>query len=232
LGDKSKSTYFPNFELGTAGVAYGLARLYVETQDARFLQGVKQGALHLQKIATVQGDSALVHYREPDKTDLYYLGFCHGPSGTARLFYELYTATNNHEYLDWTERLARGITQSGIPEKLTPGFWYVVCQCCGSAGVADFFLGLWAGTRQPEYLAFARRVVDQMLSRVIDFNDAGYRWYQAWTRVQPWVVNAETGYMIGAARISPSLLHLHLADQRRYEAILFPDNPFPKTVRA
>ena len=231
-GNGANRTYFPNFELGTAGVAYGLARLYAETKDARFLDGARQGALHLQKIATGQGDSALVYYREPDLTNLYYLGFCHGPSGTARLFYEIYTATKDREYLDWTERLARGITQSGIPEKLTPGLWYVDCQCCGLAGVTDFFLGLWAATRKPEYLAFARRAVEQALSRATSFDGAGYRWYQAWTRIKPWVVNAETGYMLGAAGIAASALHLHLADERRYEAILFPDNPFPSTVRA
>jgi rhamnogalacturonyl hydrolase YesR len=225
-------TYFPNFELGTAGVAYGLARLYSETKEARFLAAAKQGALHLQKIATIQGDSALVFYREPDKTDLYYLGFCHGPSGTGRLFYELYKVTNDHEYLEWTERLARGITSSGVPERLTPGFWYVVCQCCGSAGVTEFFLGLWAATHKTEYLAFAKRVADQMLSRVTDFNDAGDRWYQAWTRVTPWVVNAETGYMIGAAGEGTALLHVHLAERQRYEAILLPDNPFPRSIKA
>jgi uncharacterized protein YyaL (SSP411 family) len=225
-----KGAYFPNFEQGTAGVAYGLARLYSITKDARFLDAAKQGALHLQKIATVQGDSALVYYREPDKKDLYYLGYCHGPAGTARLFYELYTVTRSREYLDWTERLARGITNSGMPEKLTPGMWNVVCQCCGSAAVSNFFLGLWAATHKPEYLGFAHRVVDQMLSRVTDFNDQGYRWYQAWTRVTPWVVNAETGYMIGAAGVGATLLHLHLAEQRRYDAIQFPDNPFPRTA--
>lgn len=232
-----KDTYFPNFELGTAGVAYGLARLYNETlhsepKAARFLDAAKQGALHLQRIATVKGDSALVFYREPDKTDLYYLGFCHGPSGTGRLFYELYKVTSDREYLEWTERLARGITASGIPERLTPGFWYVVCQCCGSAGVTEFFLGLWAATHKTQYLTFAKRVADQMLSRVTDFDDKGDRWYQAWTRVTPWVVNAETGYMIGAAGVGTALLHLHLAERQRYEAILLPDNPFPRSTQA
>lgn len=138
-------TYFPDFELGTAGVSYGLARLYSETNNPRFLEPQSR-ALHLQKIATVKADSALVFYREPDKTDLYYLGFCHGPSGTGRLFYELYKVTKDREYLDWKERFARGVRASGIPEKLAPGFWNVVCQCCGSAGVTEFFLGLWAET--------------------------------------------------------------------------------------
>ncbi len=222
-----KETYFPNFELGTAGVAYVLARLYEDTGKTQFLDAAEQGALHLQKIATVRGDSTLISYRYPDLPDLYYLGFCHGPAGTARLFYQLYKVTKNREYLDWTERLARGVITSNIPDRLAPGFWNVVCQCCGSAGVTEFFLGLWAATGKTEYYAFANRVADQALGRQTDLDGSGYRWYQAWTRVKPWEVTAETGYSIGASGIGTALLHAALAQKGQYQAILFPDNPFP-----
>ena len=120
------------------------------------------------------------------------------------------------------------IVASGVPERQTPGLWNVVCQCCGTAGIADFFVSLWVATQEPEHLAFARRVADQTLSRASDLDGAGARWYQAWTRTQPWHVTAETGYMIGAAGVGAALLHLHLAERDRYRAILFPDNPFPR----
>ena len=54
-------TYLPNFEFGTAGVAYVLSRLAEETGDERFLRAAKEGAHHVQAIATVRGDAALVH---------------------------------------------------------------------------------------------------------------------------------------------------------------------------
>jgi hypothetical protein len=117
------------------------------------------------------------------------------------------------------------------PERQTPGLWNVVCQCCGTAGIIDFFVGLWAGTGDPGYLAYARRVAEQTLSRATSHDGKGFRWYQAWTRTQPGVVAAETGYMIGAAGVGSSFLHLALAEQGRYAAILFPDNPFPASVR-
>lgn len=218
----------PNFELGTAGVAYVLARLYEETGDARFLDAARAGAAHIAALATVRGDAALLYYREPDLTDLYYLGYCHGPVGTARLFYELHRLSGEGQYRDWLGRFARGIVASGVPEHQTPGLWNVVCQCCGTAGIADFFVSLAVATGQPEHLAFARRVADQLLSRATDLDNRGFRWYQAWTRTQPWAVTAETGYMIGAAGVGSAYLHLHLAEQGRYEAILFPDNPFPQ----
>ena len=209
-----EGTYWPNFQLGTSGTAYALARLGTVTGEARFVKAAEAGALHLQTIATVKGDAALIHYREPDETDLFYLGYCNGPAGTARLFYQLYAATKDPHYLEWTEMLARGVMASGIPEKQAPGFWNVVCQCCGSAGIVDFFLGVWAATGREEYRAFARRVGDQMLSRRADFDGKGTRWYQAYTRIKPWEVTAETGYMVGAAGVAVALLHLGMAEHR------------------
>jgi len=221
-----EEAYFPNFELGTAGVAFVLARLYEETDDSQFLDAAKQGALHLEKIATVRGTGALIPYRYPDLQDVYYLGFCHGPAGTARLFYQLYKVTKDKAYLDWTESLARGVITSNIPANQTPGFWNVLCQCCGSAGLTDFFLGLWEATGNTEYYAFASKLADQTLSHQTNFDGKGYRWYQAWTRVKPWEVSAETGYSIGAAGIGTALLHFSLAEKGQHQAIIFPDNPF------
>ncbi len=34
--------------------------------------------------------------------------------------------------------------------------------------------------------------------------------------------------MIGAAGVGSALLHLYLAEEGRYAAILLPDNPFPR----
>jgi hypothetical protein len=230
-GGITPDTFFPNFELGTAGVAYVLARVYEETHEPRFLKAAEAGAQHIQSIATLQGNAALVHYREPDLTDLYYLGYCHGPPGTARLFYQLHQVTGEREYLEWVEKLARGVVASGVPEKLTPGYWNVACQCCGSAAEVEFFLSLWLVTGKSEYRSFASRVADQLISRSTNLDGKGYRWYQAWTRVKPWDVSAETGYKIGAAGIGAALIHTHLAVDDRYSAILFPDNPFPRLQR-
>ncbi len=227
-----KDAYFPNFEGGTAGVSYVLARLYGATKSSQYLEAAKQGAVHLQTIATVRGNAALVPYRFPDLTDIYYLGFCHGPAGTARTFFELHKITGDPLYKRWTEQLANGVVQSGIPEEATPGYWNVVCQCCGSAAVVELFVGLWAATGRRDYLAFAQRVARQLVSRGSDLDGKGTRWYQAWTRVRPWEVSAETGYSIGAAGVGAALLHVHLAERGKYSAILLPDNPFPAAQTA
>jgi len=226
--EEPEETYWPGFQLGTSGVTFALARLGAATGEKRFTAAAETGALHLRRIATVKGEAALIHYREPDLKDMFYLGYCNGPAGTARSFYQLYLATKDPLHLRWTEMLARGVMVSGIPEKQTPGFWNVVCQCCGSAGVIDLFIGLWAATGRKDYLAFARQVADQMVSRESDLDGKGYRWYQAYTRVKPWDVTAETGYMIGAAGIGTALLHLHMAEAGAYRrTVRLPDDPFP-----
>ena len=227
-----EGAYAPNFELGTAGTAFVLARLYQETNEQAFLDAAIAGVEHLKSIATLEDDAALIYYRSPDFTDLYYLGYCHGPVGTSRPFYLLHEITGDDRYLEWVERLARGVIRSGVPEMQTPGLWNVVCQCCGTAGIADFFTGLALVTNNEEYLTFAERVAAVTLSRESDFDGQGPRWYQAWTRTRPDAVNAETGYMIGAAGVGASFLHLALAQDGRYQALLFPDNPYPRSQPA
>ena len=106
----------------------------------------------------------------------------------------------------------------------------VVYHCCGTAGIIDYFLGLWAGTLEQQYLDFVRRVAEQTLGHASNLDSKGLRWYQAWTRTKPGIVTAETGYMIGAAGVGSAFLHLALAEQGRYDAILSPDNPFPAAV--
>lgn len=151
----------PNFSHGTAGIAYFLATVYQETKDRRFLDAALAGARYLQAVAKTEGDVCLIFHNEPDGRDLYYLGWCHGPVGTARLFYRLYQATGDQAWMNWVERSARGIMKSGIPERQTPGFWNNVSQCCGSAGVAEFFLSLYQVTHEKSYLDFSKRVAAQ-----------------------------------------------------------------------
>ncbi len=215
----------PNFSHGTAGIAYFLATVYQETKDRRFLDAALAGARYLQAVAKTEGDVCLIFHNEPDGKDLYYLGWCHGPVGTARLFYRLYQATGDHAWMDWVERSARGIMKSGIPERQTPGFWNNVSQCCGSAGVAEFFLSLYQVTHEKSYLDFSKRVAAQLMTKATR-DAAGMRWIQAEHRVKPELLVAQTGYMQGAAGIGMLLFHLDALQKGRRPAIRFPDSPF------
>jgi len=219
----------PNFSHGTAGVAYFLASLYAETKQKEFLDAALSGAKYLLSVAKTEDDGCLIFHNEPEGKDLHYLGWCHGPVGTARLFYRLSQVTEDKTWMEWVKKSARSVMQSGIPEKETPGFWNNVSQCCGSAGVAEFFLHLHRVTHDKEYLDFSKRVTAQLLAKGTR-DKQGMRWVQAEHRVRPELLIAQTGYMQGAAGIGMWLLHLDGFERGKKAAIIFPDNPFEREI--
>ena len=123
--DGTSAQLLPNFSHGTAGVAYFLATLYQATKDRAFLDGALAGAAYLKAIANTDGDVCLIYHHEPDEAGrrLYHLGWCHGPAGTARLWYRLWQATGDRAWLEWASKSARGIVASGVPDRPAPGFW-------------------------------------------------------------------------------------------------------------
>jgi lantibiotic modifying enzyme len=223
--DPQYPSLMPNFSHGTAGIAYFLASLYQVTGDMAFLESASSGARYLLSVARTEDDICLIFHHEPEGEDLFYLGWCHGPVGTTRLFYRLYEITEDPAWMDWVERGAAALIQSGIPEKETPGFWNNVGICCGSSGVAEFFLNLHRLTGKEEYLRFARRLTDQILAKGIH-GDSGLSWPQAEHRTRPDFLQAQTGLMQGAAGIGLWLLHLHLYERGQTAQIKLPDNPF------
>src|SRR5215471_3722716 len=216
----------PNFSNGTAGIAYFLATLYKVTKEPRFLDGATAGARYLQAIAKTEGDICLVPRDQPDTLELYYLGWCHGPAGTARLFYQLSVVTGDSAWMTWVGKAANGVLKSGIPQARTSGFWNNVGQCCGNAGVAQFFLDLYGVTKDRRYLDFATKMTADLLARAT-WDSRGTRWVQAEDRTKPDVRVAQTGYMQGAAGIGMWFLHLDGAQRQRPAYVHFPDSPWP-----
>jgi lantibiotic modifying enzyme len=219
----------PGFLAGTAGTAFLLARLYGVSGERGFLEAAGRGAGFVREVSVVADRCAVVPHHVPQGRRLHYLGFCSGSAGVARMFYELYRVTGEAGHLEWVERLAGGVLRSGAPRRRTPGFWNVACQCCGTAGLLELFTGLWAVTGKDAYLSFARELAGHLVDSAADPDGRGFRWYQAYRRLRPGEVSADTGYMVGAAGIGAALLHLDAA-MRPHEArqvILLPDNPFP-----
>jgi lantibiotic modifying enzyme len=218
---------YPNFSHGTAGVAYFLATLSQASGERVFLDAALSGARYLVNVAKTDGDVCLVFHHEPETEglSLFYLGWCHGPTGTARLFHRLGTITGDRQWRNWLTKSANGLRESGVPERQTPGFWNNLGQCCGSAGIGDFFLSYYEVTREADALAFARRMTDQILARATR-DASGTRWIHAENRTQPENLAAQTGWMQGAAGIGAWLLRLDGFDRGRAARIVLPDSPF------
>jgi lantibiotic modifying enzyme len=226
--DSKFPRWMPNFSHGTAGVGYFLATLFIVTSESKYLQGALDAANYLQAAAVGDGMTCKVFHHEPDGEQLFYLGWCHGPPGTARLFYRLFQITGDPSWMEWVHLGAGAVLASDIPEQRPDGFWNNVGQCCGSAGVADFLWSLQQRCQERSYTDKARELTRDLLARAT-IDDAGMRWVHAEHRVRPELLQAQTGYMQGAAGIGLWLLRLHAAASGSNFTLRLPDNPFAGT---
>ena len=222
----SVTNQYPNFSHGAAGVGFFLASLYGVTRDHRFLEGALGAARYLDAVALKDQGSWRVFHHEPGGEQLYYLSWCHGPAGTARLFYRLnQVAAHDRRWHDHVIRCAKATTDLGAPVQRSAGYWNNISQCCGNGGVGEFFLSMHDAARKPEYLEVARRAAADTLARATEDGD-GLKWVQAENRTQPNNLIAQTGFMQGAAGVGTFFLHMDGREQGRAPAVVFPDNPF------
>ncbi len=215
----------PNFSHGTAGVAYFLADLHARTRDRRFLDGALAGARHLLAIAD-KSKGLRIHHHAPGGEDLYYLGWCHGPPGTARLFWRLWRITGEAEWKKRAIACADAVLASGIPKSRTAGFWENVGQCCGTAGVADFLLSLHRGTGERRFLDACAPFTKDLHERARVAGATGRSWVQAEHRVRPDLLEAQTGWAQGAAGIGMWFLRRDAQQTGRKLVIRLPDDPW------
>ena len=201
----------PNFAHGTAGIVYLLTLYYEATKDEKYLELAKSGFRFLENIAINNDDASIVPYLylpEGDKDfDVFYLSMCHGPVGDAIVAKELYKATKDERYLQFYKRLSNALDRAGVTYKRSPGYWND-CICCGSAGVLLHFVDGIGLIKDESYKTRAIGVADKLLGDAFK-NDEGTRWYNAWTRVLPWNVDAHIGLYLGSAGAASALISLY-----------------------
>jgi lantibiotic modifying enzyme len=228
MTDPAYPRELPNFSHGTAGVSYFLATLYQQTRQKKFLDAAMAGTNYLLSIADKEQKICRIYHNDSkDGKSLYYLGWCHGPAGTARLFYRLYQITKDPQWMDWVKKAARAVVVSGGPAKVvTPGEWNNISVCCGVTSEAEFFLSLYKATGDAEYLQLSKKATDLLLGKA-SRDDKGVRWVQAEHRVRPELLVAQTGYMQGASGVGMWLLHMNAFNEKSPKpAMVLPDNPF------
>jgi lantibiotic modifying enzyme len=218
----------PNFAHGGAGVGYFLLQLHRATGEARYLDAAREAARYTMSRATAAGPSGrLVCHTEEARKPIFYLGACHGPAGTGRLLLELYDVTGETQWLDAARSLVDGLVSTGAPETRSKGFWNNHGQCCGDAGVGDFALLMAARTGEPAYRDLAARCADVIVANA-EQGETGRSWRHAEHRDRPEFLQAQTGYMQGAAGIASFLLHLATTDAGAPVKIAMPDWPKAK----
>ena len=219
----------PNFAHGGAGVGYFLLQLFRATGDDRYLEAAKSAARYVMSRGAAVGDGRLVCHTEEARKPMYYLGACHGPAGTGRLFLELADITGEAEWMEEARALTRGLVALGAPETRSKGLWNNHGQCCGDAGVGEFALLMARRTGDDAYLGLARRCADVTLADS-QLENGRRRWIQAEHRDRPEFLEAQTGYMQGAAGIASFLIHLATTLQGRPVKVTLPDWPEEATA--
>lgn len=216
---------YPNFSHGAGGVGFFLASLYGATGEQAFLDGALDAARYLQSVATsTLGGGRMVFHSEPGNEQLFYLSWCHGPSGTSRLFHRLAEVTRDRAWSTFADQLTIATGDMKVPER-SPGFWNNVSSCCGSCGVVEHLVALHDRGGDTRMLDYAERIADDVIARGTT-DGGGMKWVQAEHRTQPSLLVAQTGLMQGAAGIGLAMLHLDGARSRRRPLVVLPDSPY------
>ncbi|MBL8693161.1 MAG: hypothetical protein JNJ88_03615 [Planctomycetes bacterium] len=221
----------PNFSHGTAGICYFLAVTAQATDDRALLDAAISGARYLCSVADRSDGGFRVFHADPDGLDRYYLSWCHGPAGTARLFRALHDATGDPEWLELEAAALHTILTSGLPRVRSSGFWNNVGQCCGSAGIAEMLLAQSRLRRLPGAHALAGELTADLLERAT-VDEHGRRWRHAEHRVKPELLSEQTGYAQGAAGIGLWLRRWICDLEDRRTAVSLPDDPYSDSYRS
>jgi len=208
----------PNYSHGTAGVATALAIAGKELGREDFTRAAVLGAQHLLTVGILDDEGFIVpHTIPPSRREVEPVTYswCHGPTGTSYLFAALEHAgveeVGGVGVGELHRRCVQSILNSGVPQRLRPGFWDNDGRCCGTAGVGDALLdaaqdssdAAWA----VELLEAACTMGDAIVERAIR-DDAGARWRFVEYRDEPPLLPPGTSWMQGAAGIAAYLLRL------------------------
>ncbi len=203
LGDEER---MPNFSHGTAGIATALALTGRACGRPDLVKAAARAADHLRSLAGPGPGLLLPSVLPPvEGHEPVSFGWCHGPTGTARLFWALDSPLE-------VDGCVEALLASGIPRRLRPGFWDNVGRCCGSAGVGDVVLDRYQQTGRPDLLDFAHVLADDILARAT-VDTAGARWSFTEHRNDEPDLPPDPGWMQGAAGIAAFLYRLHRVDQ-------------------
>jgi hypothetical protein len=187
---------------GDAGVAYALAAAGRELGRADLVEVAERGAEELLAL----GDHAdgwavpLVIPPQEHRPPVFF-GWCHGPTGTVRLFALMWEIDPQPRWQHAIEACLQALRDSKLPERLYPGYWDNLGRCCGTAGVGQLLLERHLATGDDRLLSWARELADDVLARSVT-QPRGLAWSNAEHTSDPPDLPAEPGFMQGAAGIA------------------------------
>ena len=224
--------YQPNFSHGLAGISYALAAAGYALDRQDLVDVAASGARRLIQLGTQPDGTLAVPMSippSPDSLPAVAYGWCHGATGTLRLFELLDRLQPGAGWAAAAEGAREAVLRSGIPARLYPGFWDNLGQCCGTSGVGEMALDRYQQTGDKGWLAWAESLATDVMNRAIcDTSDEpGVRWSHTEHRADPPELEPAVGYMQGTAGIASWLLRLCRVqrDGPAAERLSWPDRP-------
>ncbi|NUR05640.1 MAG: hypothetical protein HOQ45_01360 [Nocardioidaceae bacterium] len=212
----------PNFSHGTAGVAYALGMAGRVGDRPELIDVAVDGArtiLTLGDHPTGWAVPVLIPPR-PERQSVAF-GWCHGPTGTIRLFLLLNEIAPHPQWQYAIDACLQAIEDSRLPERLYPGYWDNVARCCGTAGVGQLLLNRHEATGDERYLTWCDRLAADVLDRALTTPD-GVTWSNFEHTATPPDLPPEPGFMQGSVGVASWLARLDAAHQGRIVPPLVP----------
>jgi hypothetical protein len=198
---------FHHISHGTLGIVYALAAVGHATGRRDLIDLALAGAADVVSRNEAGPDGFLVPHSDPqhrpELIERYSYGWCHGPAGDAQVFRLLAQVTGDPAWTALAGRCWHTVTDSGVPQRLRPGFWDNNGRCCGTAGVLAL-----ACDRQAEHgdgLTFADVLARDLAARAT-LDAEGARWSNYEHRVSPATLPPRMGWAMGNAGIVRELL--------------------------
>ncbi|CCK26527.1 hypothetical protein BN159_2148 [Streptomyces davaonensis JCM 4913] len=213
---------------GTLGIVPALAAIGVAADRADLTELALAGAADVASRDEAGPDGFLVPHSDPrhapEHTARHNYGWCHGPAGDAQVFRLLRDTLGDPAWSALADRCWHTVVDSGLPARLSPGFWDNNGRCCGTAGVLALACDRIA--EQDDAPDFAGVLVADLAARATR-DAAGVRWSNEEYRNAPSTLEAETGWAMGNAGIARELLRwvrLNRGGAPDY-AFAWPDQP-------
>jgi lantibiotic modifying enzyme len=221
-------SFLPNFSHGAAGIGYALAAASGPLDRPDYLEIALSAGRRLVRLGSRPDGTLAVPHSIPqrDWAAPLSLGWCHGPTGTVRLFDLLDRLRPGEGWAGHAAASRRAVRESGLPARLYPGFWDNLGQCCGTAGVGETALDRYQETGEPQWLSWAGTLASDVLGRCIA-DEAGVRWSHTEHTASPPELEPGIGWMQGAAGIASWLLRLARLQRDGPSAarVWWPDRP-------
>jgi lantibiotic modifying enzyme len=217
----------PNFSHGAAGIGCALAAAGATLDRPDLIEVADEAARRLVRLGSRPDGTIAVPTRIPpnDGQEPVSYGWCHGPTGTLRLFELLDQVLPGEGWQQHADSCRRAVRESGLPARRYPGFWDNLGQCCGTAGVGEMALDRYQETGEAGWLEWSGALADDVLGRSITDAD-GVRWSHTEHRASPPELPPSVGWMQGAAGISGWLLRLaRVRRDREARRLPWPDRP-------